>query len=439
MGKKNKKEIEPSEKRGKKGIVPFSFLNVKFDNINQTTVKRHIIFLIIASLVTKLLVIFITTSVFHSFVDLFDIGYYYDHGILLIQGQIPYLNFSIDYPILVFVPICLALIPAMIFQNVMAFVYSFQFLMVLCDLVTLICVYLIGLKLWDERTAFYSGLLCAIAFSAAYFVITKYDAFPTVLLMLAITFTLYNKTIEGYAAAIIGFFAKIFPIIAFPFFVMFNSKGRSFKQELIVVAKIVIPVSVVFFLPFFLLNPEILKIYVPVRSEFGYYSNTLTFTIYSWMHDIFKIGISIDTISAIMYVVMGLGLLLLVYIAYKTPEKNPKLLIKLLLCAIILLVICAKVRSPQYIVWFTPLICILAIDDIKKIALLLLVQVLAYIEFPLMFGAFYTANSYTAPVFSAGWQLTLIIFTLEYFALLVCVWFVVNPIEMYREIRKVRD
>ena len=75
-----------------------------------------------------MLVVFFTTSVFHSFIDHFDIGYYYDHGILLSPGQIPYLNFSIDYPILVFIPICLALIPAMIFQNVMAFVYSFQFL-----------------------------------------------------------------------------------------------------------------------------------------------------------------------------------------------------------------------------------------------------------------------------------------------------------------------
>lgn len=439
MGKKDKRDIEPAGKRGKKGIVPFSFLNITFDNIDQITVKRHITLLIIASLVTKMLVIFITTMIFHSFIDLFDIGYYYDHGILLLQGQIPYINFSIDYPILVFIPISLALIPLMIFQNSMAFVYSFQFLMVLCDIVTLVCIYLIGLRLWKEKIAFYSGLLYALAFSAAYFVITKYDAFPSALLMLAITLTIYGKTKEGYAASIIGFFSKVFPIIALPFLVLFNAKGRSLKQELITTAKIVVPISVVLFLPLFLLKPEILKIYVPVRSELGYYSNTATFTIYSWVHDCFHIGISIDTISAIMYIGMGLGILSLVYVSYRVSDRNPKLLIKLLLCAIILLIICAKVRSPQYIVWFTPLICILAIDDVKKIVLLFLVQAIAYIEFPLMFGTFYVANNYTAPIFSAGWQLTLIIFTLEYFALLVCVWVVVNPKEMYREIWKVRE
>ena len=35
MGKKNKKDTEPSGKRGKKGIIPFSFLNVKFDTIDK--------------------------------------------------------------------------------------------------------------------------------------------------------------------------------------------------------------------------------------------------------------------------------------------------------------------------------------------------------------------------------------------------------------------
>ena len=149
-------------------------------------------------------------------------------------------------------------------------------------------------------------------------------------------------------------------------------------------------------------------------------------------------GISIDTVSVVMFAGMGIGILVLLYAAYVIPGRNPKLLIKLILCAIILVVVCAKVRSPQYIVWFTPLICILAVDDIKKIVLLYVVQGLAYIEFPLMFRAFYTAIQYTEPVLSSGWMLTLMMFTLEYLALFVCVWFVANPMEIYTKIRTVQ-
>ena len=189
------------------------------------------------------------------------------------------------------------------------------------------------------------------------------------------------------------------------------------------------------FLPLYLIQPETLNFLIPVRSENGYYSNTVTFTLYSWIHDVFGLNISIGAISAIMYAGLGLGMLVLLYAAYKIPGKNPKLLLQLLLCALVLAVVCARVRSPQYIVWFTPLICILVMDDIKKIVSLFVFQALAFIEFPLMFGAFYTSNTYTEPLLSTGWFITLIVFTLEYLALFVCIWLVVDPTKIYRKIR----
>ena len=415
-------------------MIPFSFLGNQFDSIDKVTVKSHILFLVFASIISKLLVIFITIFVFHSFVDFFDIGVYLQHAFMPLQGQYPYGSADFQYPILIFVPMMIAIVPALIFQNAIAFVYSFQILMVICDIITILCVYFIGLKLWNEKIAFYSGLLYATAFSAAYFVITKYDAFPACLLMLAITFTIYGKEFKGYVTSVIGFFTKIFPVFALPFFILYNAKKTSIRQEIISAAKIAVPISAFLFLPLFFLNPDSLKIYAP-RSELGFYSNTLTFTIYSWIHDVFRLGISIEAISGVMYIFMGLGILTLLYIAYIIPEKNPKLLLKLILCAIILVVISTKMRSPQYIVWFTPIICILAIDDIKKIALLFLVQCMAYIEFPLMFGKFYTALQYTEPVLSSGWMLTLMMFTFEYLALSVCVLVVVNPMEIYSKIR----
>jgi hypothetical protein len=434
MGKKNRRDIQQDTKAGKRGKQPFTFLSLRYDDIDMKIAQKHILFLIFASLAAKVLVMFVTTAVFHSFIDYFDIGVYLKHAMMLVGGQMPF-DSEFDYPILVLIPVLIALVPALIAQSGMVFAYTFQILMVLCDIVTVLCVYLIGLKLWDEKTAFYSGLVYVSAFSAAYFVITKYDAFPACLLMLAIVCTIYRKEMLGYAFTITGFFTKVFPILALPFFVLFNSKETSIKQEVLAAAKVIVPISAVLFLPLFLIQPETLTIYVPIRSEFGYYSNTLTFTLYSWIHDVFGIGISIGTISAVMYIAMGLGMLALLYAAYKIPGKNPKLLLQLLLSAIILAVVCARVRSPQYIVWFTPLICILVMDDIKKIASLYVFQALAYIEFPLMFGTFYTSTSYTDASLSTGWIITLIAFTLEYLALFVCIWVVVNPPEIYRKIR----
>jgi len=436
MGQKSKGDRGKQGGRRKAGQA-FEFLSAKFDTVNPDTVRRHVLSLIAASLITKLLVIVITASVFHSFIDLFDIGYYFDNAVLLTQGQYPYVNFDFAYPILLFVPILIALAPALLFQNAGAFVYTFQFLMVLCDLAIVLCVYLIGLTLWNERTAFLAGLIYTAAFSSAYFVITKYDAFPTALLMLAIMFTIYRESVRGYLSAILGFFTKVFPALALPFFILYNARDTSLKEEIIATAKVVIPVTLVLFVPVFLLSPQTLRIYIPVRSELGYYSNTATFMIYSWIHDVASFSISIDTISVIMYIIMGAGILSLLYAAYSIPGKSPVLLIQLVLWATVLVVVCARVRSPQYIVWFTPLICLLAGEDMKKIAAFFVLQILAFIEFPLMFGAFYTATQYTSPVLSAGWFTTLLLFTLENLVLFICIWQVANPVGIYRKIRAV--
>jgi hypothetical protein len=437
MGKKKTEDTVSPRKKGKRGIIPFTFLTHQFDDIDLQTAKHHIAILVLAAVLAKFAVALVTTAVFHSFIDLFDIGVYLENIQLLVQGQLPFTSSGFQYPVLILVPLLIAFVPAYVFQNAMAFVITFQALMVLCDIVTILCVYLIGLRLWSERAAFRGGLIYACAFSAGYFVITKYDAFPTSLLMLAILCTVYQHEMKGYAASMLGFFTKVFPVLALPFFVLHNAKKTSLQQEIVSAAKVVIPIAAVLFLPLFILSPETLKIYIPVRSELGYYSNTLTFTLYSWIHDVFHIGISLDTVSAIMYVLMGAGILALLYAAWRIPGQDLNLLLKLILCATVLVVVCAKVRSPQYIVWFTPLLCLLAADDLKKIVLLFIFQALAYLEFPLMFGAFYTALQYTEPALSSGWMITLVVFTLEYLALFICLWFVVSPPGILRKVQQV--
>jgi hypothetical protein len=439
MGKREKKSAISSSVKGKKISEPFVFLGQAFDFIDRQTVKRHLSYLILLSIATKLLVLIATPSVFHSFIDLFDINFYLDHGIMLIQGQLPYINYFFDYPILIFVPILLALAPAILFQNGVAFVYSFQLLMVLCDIVTLLCVYFISLKIWDKKTAFYAGFIYATAFSAAYFVLTKYDAFPTCIFMVALLLTVYGLKMKGYIATAAGFFAKIFPVIALPFIILYNSKDTSIKEEIYNSLKVFIPLIVILILPFLFFGQNILNTYFPVRTGMDYYSNTVTFTIYSWLHDVFGIGISLDSVLTIMFVFLAASFLTLMYTVYACRQKNSQLLLKLVLCAIVLVIFCVKVRSPQYLVWFTPLLCILAADDLRKIILVYIVQLMAFIEFPLMFGAFYTSTQYTDPALSPGWFITLIMFTLEYLALFVCLYVIVNPKEIFRQVRSVQS
>lgn len=424
MGKKTKKVDKAGRERAGE---TFTLLGLTFES-DKKTVKRHLFTLVLVSLATKLAVLYATTSVFHSFIDLFDLQFYLQNALPLAQGKIPYLDFGFDYPILIFVPIGIALVPALALQSGMAFVYTFQLLMVLCDLGTLLCVYLIGLRVWNERAAWHAGLAYATAFSVSYFVLTKYDAFPTLLLMGAVLFTVSSLKLRGYLSATLGFFAKIFPAIAFPFMILYHAKATSLREEILSAVKVFLPFALVLLLPFLLLNPASLGSYLfATGSGLGVYANSATYTLYLYLHDILGLGISPEAVSTVMYALMGIALLYLLYLAYAGTKGDPTAFLKVLLCAVFSLVLFTRFHSPQYIVWFTPFLCLLLADDPLRISLFYLTQAFGYLEFPLLFGGFYVNLEYVNPPGSAGWYLTLAFFTLEYLALLALVFLVVRP------------
>jgi hypothetical protein len=428
MGKKRKDEIIPSVKKEKKGRIPFTVLNERFDNPDVNVVKLHIFYIILVSVMTKIVVLFLTTSVFQSFVDLFDFEYYLDHGMMTVNGQIPYLDFPFDYPPLALVPILLAIIPALATMNPYAFIYTFQALMVFCDICTVLCIYFIGLKIYDEKKAFLSALLYSVAFSTAYFVLTKYDAFPTCLLMVAVLFTIYGMNLRGYLADTAGALAKIFPLIVLPFIALYNAKMTSLKEEIFQLLKIFVPLFLVVVLPVLFLKPEIISQYFSaslIRSTA--YVNTPTYVVYAIFHEILNIDISIALISNLMYALMGIILLFLVYFALTLEKINQITLLKLMALSIFSVVFFMKYHSPQYLVWFTPIVCLLVADRLYAVALFFFAQIMTYIEFPLLFGSFYTNAEYLNPVNSTGYLLTVGFFCLEYLVLLLLIFVAVNP------------
>jgi hypothetical protein len=428
MGKKRKDEIIPSVKKEKKGRTPFTFLNERFDNLDVNVVKTHIFYIILLSVMTKIVVLFLTTSVFQSFVDLFDFEYYFEHGMMVVNGQVPYLDFPFDYPPLALVPILLAIIPVILTMNPYAFIFTFQALMVLCDIGTFLCIYFIGLKVCDEKKAFLAACIYSGAFSTAYFVLTKYDAFPTCLLMVAVLFTIYGMNMRGYLADTAGALAKIFPLIILPFITLYNARMTSLKQEILQLLKIFIPLFLVAVLPILVLKPEIISQYFSaslIRSTA--YVNTPTYVVYAIFHEILNIDISIALISNLMYALMGTILLVLVYFAFTLEKINRTTLLKFMVLSIFSVVFFMKYHSPQYLVWFTPIVCLLIADRLYAVALFFFAQIITYVEFPLLFGSFYTNVEYLNPVHSTGYLLTVGFFCLEYLVLILLIFVAVNP------------
>jgi len=403
-----------------------TFLGIEFPSIKKDELVRNIAIIAFLSLITKFVLINVTTGIFQSFIDLFDISLYLEYAAQIAGGQIPYIDFSLPYPILFLIPALLPLPFALITQNAMTYVFAYQAFMSLFDIVIAILVYFIALKIHNKQSAFIAGIMYATAFSAAYFTITKYDAFPTMFLMLGLMMTIYGMKNGGYVSIILGFFAKMFSLIALPYTLLFNSEKTDLKSEIIAVLKYGIPVFIILLVPVLIISPSNIMTYLSAAgSGFEVYVNTPTYTIHALLLPA-GIDLPAETISIFMYlamVILGLYLLATAYIKKIGNEKN---LLAFVFLTIFITIFFSKFHSPQYLLWISPFIALFLVPNYRDIVLFYLFQAVAYIEFPLMWGGYYMNHTYTGELYSANWYTTLVFFIFEYLVMLYIVYRIIT-------------
>ena len=285
--------MSPKKRQGRGGreeeAAPgFTFLGFPVAGVDRATLTRHLLALGGLSLLVKVAILIATVWIFHSFIDLFDISYYLKFALKVYEGQVPYAGFTVDYPQLAFVSILLPLAPALLAKSADLYVFCHQALMALFDLGTTVLVYLVALKLWDARRAFTAGILYATAFSVAYFVLTKFDAYPTFFLMLSVALFVYGREMAGYVAGTLGLLVKWFPALALPYYLVHDRKENRPRQEILRRIGICTIIVLVVTLPFLLLSPSgFLRTYT-VNTGFNvlthslvYYLDFITGTLFS--------------------------------------------------------------------------------------------------------------------------------------------------------------
>lgn len=418
MVKKKQKNIDD----GNTNILNY----IGLPSVNASHLKR----ISLASIVTVIATIFFT-RLLNFPIDTYDFGYFYQHVYAwLIQGSLPYAGTPFDYPPFAFIPMIIAFVPDWLMNSGGGmFILTFMAIMIVCNLVTTAGVYLIGLKVYeDKKTAYHGALLYATAFAGTYFVITKYDAFPVMLLVLSVTYLMYDKDmLRGYFASSIGFMAKLFPVVAVPFIMLYNRKVMplfdQFKRFFITYAAclIIIPAAI--------LNRDVVYNYITsslIRSG-STYVDTATYTLYTWFGVLIPIGVSFDTLSKIMYAGTILGILGLLYLSWKDKDQSARTLITYITVATMAGVLCMSYRSPQYILWFLPFLSILVADRIKAIYVFIALQLIAYAEFPGAFNSLWVNNAYVKPVGTGAGNFTVLMFTVEFLLYLVLMYICLKP------------
>ncbi len=180
-------------------------------------------------------------------------------------------------------------------------------------------------------------------------------------MMLAVLFTVYDMNTRGYISTSLGFFAKIFPIVAMPFIVLYNAKTNSLKAEILSAGKILLILCAVLLLPLAIINPNAIQSYIfTTGGSVGIYANTATYTLYANLNEVLHLGISSGLVSLFMYGGMAVALLFLLYVSYISEERDPNTLKITVMCNILARFF-HEISQPLSILYGSPpsLLCLL--------------------------------------------------------------------------------
>ena len=337
-----------------------------------------ILVLIFVSLLTKLFVYILPIFIPHTGLDSFDHQYFFESAQQLLGGVYPP---GFSYPPLALAPMVVSYILS--FGNFGIFAMVFQLLMAICDITVIICIYMIGLKFLTRHQAFIAALLYAISISVAYFSLTKFDSVPTMLLMLAIYFTVNGKQNLGEWFSLFGFATKIYPIIALPFLYFYNR--REVGDKVCAAVAVGAIVSLVFF------RDAIISSLIRSNT----YVNTPTYVMST------TLLVPESVMSWTLYALLGFVLLLILGYLICRETNDVRGLLVAIGVAIFAVVFCMQYHSPQYFMWYAPIFCLLVADSVYGILIFCTVSTMVYFEFPILYGVIYQNGQFVTP--GAAW------------------------------------
>jgi hypothetical protein len=398
-------ELEPVSPPEKKMQV----LNVTLPDVWRNQILHELALLVFISILIKFMVS--TCSVFSAYQAFTsDIGVYYSYALSVTMGQIPYIDFTPEYPQFFFIPAFLAFIPSLFIPGFATFTVAFKILMYIADIATLICIYFIAIRLFGAKKAFLSGLLYATAFSSVFFVPLTYDIFPTFFLILSLLLFVYARESAAYVSATAGVLTKWFPVFCLPYFVLHTCKNGNDTKKLrngIILSAILVAVSII---PFIFLDlKSFLNSYLwhinraSEAHSLIFYLDSLTqffFHFQPWQE------------YSLVLMIIGECALIIWYFRYLKGDYVT--LVSLVCLSLFFFDLVNKVATPSYIIWFTPLLALLLINSKKQIILFYMFQLIMYLEAPVLLGIVYEPGTRYTVLENSLPSFPLVFFTIKF-------------------------
>lgn len=332
---------------------------------------------------------------------------YHRYGNAMLDGQVPYRDFGVEYP-----PGALPAFaaPAIGHEGFSLYNRLFQILMALCGVGALAAMTLAlrSLAASAERMA------AALAFAAlaplvlGSVILYRYDLWPAALAVGGLAAVLAGRERLGFASLGLGIAAKVFPAVLLPpaFAYVWRTRGR---REALLCLGAAVGVVAVLVLPFLALAPDGLWDSIVRQATRPLQIESLASGVLLVAHQVGGLAITMDssrgsqnlagslpdalgTASSVLLVLSLVG----IWAAAARGPATPERLVRFSAASVVAFVALGKVLSPQFLIWLIPLVPLvrgrrgLAASSLLGLALLLtqLWFPIRYWDLALSFAAF---------------------------------------------------
>jgi uncharacterized membrane protein len=331
---------------------------------------------------------------------------YYDFASRVLEGGLPYRDFSLEYP-----PFALLffILPRFFTSNYWTYAVYYRIEVFIFMVVGLLVIYKIAQRM--GKAPWKMLLIYTLAVVAIGPIIAEqYDIFPAVMTLLALYCFWLGKHKTSWILIALGALTKIYPIFIGPIFLIYYIRNQQYRRIWSTISTLGATILAVV-LPFLIVSFESLWSLISYHGQRGIQLESLysSFLLVADKLGFTAIGISLDfgswnltspladALAKVSIYIMGFFLLLAYWFIYNQMKAGKSQFTRMGAYALLITAVTLvfdKVLSPQYLIWLIPFIP-LVFGPFSNTILIIFMAIgfLTYIIFPLNYLALITVRT----------------------------------------------
>jgi uncharacterized membrane protein len=318
---------------------------------------------------------------------------------IVVRGLVPYRDFTVEYP-----PLALPvfLLPRLIAGNGFSgYMEVFELMMAVCGVIAagLAAFVLAAQRVATRQLVGGVALLALSPLLLGAVVLSRYDLFPTMLPVAALTAFYFEWNRSGFLLLALGTAAKAFPVVIVPIAAVYVWRRHGRRAALIGLA-VFAGVVLACFLPFLVIAPHGVWWAIHGQENRPLQIESVGAAVFLAAHQLLGLHLtyyfthSSDNLdghatlafAGLMSVLQILGLLV-VWALYALGPATRERLLTAAAAAVCAFIVFDRVLSPQYLIWLAPMVAMInGRRGLAAMALLACAMVMTQLYYPLHFA-----------------------------------------------------